>query len=311
MRRSLCFTVLAGILIAVLPSMPAAGVEGTCGGDFPARLKCWSGGLSGGTVTVTVDHPLPLGGTPEDRETILRGTVRHQANLEVQVPAGVSTGEGGTVLLVLAGRRLVDPDARIDRLSPKTVKELEGVGACHRDSRDLCDVVGPGRTAQVTGNRLITTEQVTGKYTYVVAPADKGTDYKTWLLIGMSALLALLLAALVYAVRRSRPLAAPGIGSLPVSDEPTTRLRTTSASAYGRRTPVSGNGPARSALVRTDLHPQGYVELDRVLYRAVWAQPGRPAPAPGSRVDVSDPAEPDSDVLYAFPPAAGRHAHAR
>ncbi|WP_259407744.1 hypothetical protein [Streptomyces akebiae] len=90
-------------------------------------------------------------------------------------------------------------------------------------------------------------------------------------------------------------------------DERTTRLRVASAPRHGRQV---GARPAhaRTAVVRTELHPQGYVEVDRVLRRAVWAEPGRPPPAPGGLVDVSDARERDSDVLYAFPPTAARHA---
>ncbi|MDT0566405.1 hypothetical protein RM704_02750 [Streptomyces sp. DSM 3412] len=90
-------------------------------------------------------------------------------------------------------------------------------------------------------------------------------------------------------------------------DERTTRLRVASTPRHGRQV---GARPAhaRTAVVRTELHPQGYVEVDRVLRRAVWAEPGRPPPAPGGLVDVTDARERDSDVLYAFPPTAARHA---
>ncbi|WP_369233583.1 hypothetical protein AB5J56_17005 [Streptomyces sp. R21] len=168
---------------------------------------------------------------------------------------------------------------------------------------------------------------------------SNGINTTTWVIAGMSAVLLALLAAFVTAVRRSshssrapaarsaRPvraaaLAAPGVGALPAArargadapgadpraaDESTTRLLVAPAPRYGRQVGAR-TGPARTATVRTALHPQGYVELDRILYRAVWAEPGRPPPAPGSLVDVTDARERDSDVLYAFPPAAGRHA---
>ncbi|WP_338896358.1 hypothetical protein WBG99_12225 [Streptomyces sp. TG1A-60] len=152
----------------------------------------------------------------------------------------------------------------------------------------------------------------------------------------MGLLLALLLLAFVIVIRRSRgPVAvgrravfparaqggpARGLGgparAAPAhaargrgadGDESTARLRVTPAPRHGRQV---GARPthARTAVVRTELHPQGYVELDRVLRRAVWAEPGRPPPAPGGLVDVADARERDSDVLYAFPPAAARHA---
>ncbi|WP_371577291.1 hypothetical protein [Streptomyces sp. NBC_01314] len=155
-----------------------------------------------------------------------------------------------------------------------------------------------------------------------------------WTAFWMGLLLALLLLAFVIVIRRSRgPVAvghrAPGPGwafggpARPApahatrggdggggdggGDESTTRLRVAPAPRYGRQ--VGARPPhARTAVVRTELHPQGYVEVDRVLRRAVWAEPGRPPPAPGGLVDVTDARERDSDVLYAFPPTAARHA---
>ena len=38
------------------------------------------------------------------------------------------------------------------------------------------------------------------------------------------------------------------------------------------------------------------------------AEPDRTPPVPGAYVEVTDAHEPDSDVLYAFPPAARHHA---
>ncbi|MER5395064.1 hypothetical protein [Streptomyces sp. NPDC002599] len=179
-------------------------------------------------------------------------------------------------------------------------------------------------------------------------PGDNaGWDTATAVLTVLCAVLVLLLGLLLFLIRRSarsvavgtlsrRSLAAQGVGAVPAAatprprtrprarmpdeattrtrarmpDEATTRLRATPAPrSHGRHV---GNvpGPARPAVVRTELHPQGYVEVEHVLYRAVWAEPGRPPPAPGGLVDVTEAGERDSDVLYAFPPAAGRHAKA-
>ncbi|WP_329301431.1 hypothetical protein OG410_26505 [Streptomyces sp. NBC_00659] len=176
---------------------------------------------------------------------------------------------------------------------------------------------------------------------------DAGWDTATAVLTVLCAVLVLLLGLLLFLIRRSarsvavgalsrRSLAAQGVGAVPAAatprprtrprtqmpdeattrtrarmpDEATTRLRATPAPrSHGRHV---GNvpGPARPAVVRTELHPQGYVEVEHVLYRAVWAEPGRPPPAPGGLVDVTEAGERDSDVLYAFPPTAGRHAKA-
>ncbi|MEU8791086.1 hypothetical protein [Streptomyces sp. NPDC048643] len=175
--------------------------------------------------------------------------------------------------------------------------------------------------------------------------SDTGWDTTTGILAVLCAVLVVLLGALLLLVRRSshavgtlsrRALAAPGVGAVQAAaaspppraaDERTTRIRTPDERTTRTRAPDEsttrlrvaapahryrrvGNvpGPARSAVVRTELHPQGYVELDHVLHRAVWAEPGRPPPAPGALVDVTDARDQDSDVLYAFPPTTGRHA---
>lgn len=311
MRRWLCFTVFLGLLTALLSAAPAHADE-SCEGAFADRLGCWTREIKEHAVTVTVDRRLPFDGTQRGRSTVAATVLGNRHNLEVQVPDGVTTGEGGTALLVLAGHRLVHPKARITRLTPTQVTELESVGACTKRPGDLCDLVGPGPGKQVSGAELINTQGIAGlpESAYSLAPSEEsGLGYEDWLLITVATLLVLLLIAFYFAVRRTRT--APASGPAPAArtaDEPTRALRTTPARPGRQRAP---SGPTRPAVVRTDLHPQGYVELDRVLYRALWAEPGQVPPSPGSRVDVTDGPEPDSDVLYAFPPAAGRHAHAR
>lgn len=302
MGRVLRVVVLLGIVFALLPAVPAAAAP--CDeGNLSDRLKCWTGRLDDDPVTLSLDHALPLEGDKKTRAEIIRTIEEHSDKLVVQVPAGVSTGEGGTVLLILAKRenRLVDPDARIDRLHQSTHDELTAF--CTEPRKSLCDdlVVQNGKQDPVSGEELISSGRVTEHRSYVADGAqNQGSDVEKWLLPATAALLALLLAAFVLVVRHTRTAPAPAART---PDEPTRALRTTRA-----RT-VTRTGPTHPAVVRTDLHPQGYVELDRVLYRAVWAEPGQAAPPPGSRVDVAD--GPDPGVLYAFPPAAGRHAHAR
>ncbi|MEU9911660.1 hypothetical protein [Streptomyces sp. NPDC051001] len=313
MGRVLRVIIFFGILFALLPVVPAAGTEDKCQGDFSVRLKCWTSRLGDDPVTLTLDRALPLDGTEKSRAEILAGIEGHTDKLVVQVPAGVSTGEGGTVLLVLADqeRRLVDPDAKIDRLKPSTLKELNRI--CKVPRKALCDLVAQKEEPDpVSGTLLIDRRLVTEHPAYLAgSPDDAGGDPDDWLLPATATVLALLLAALFLLVRRTRTAPAPASGPAPAArsaDEPTRALRTTPARPGRHRAP---SGPTRPAVVRTDLHPQGYVELDRVLYRAVWADPGQAPPAPGSRVDVTDAPEPDSDVLHAFLPATGRHAHAR
>ncbi|MEV0486238.1 hypothetical protein AB0I69_37290 [Streptomyces sp. NPDC050508] len=312
MRRTLFFTALLfGLLIAVIPVGPAAASGDPCDKDFPARLDCWTAELGDGSVTVTLNKSLAYDGSEARRRAAVDG-VPDFSNLQVRVPAGVSTGQGGTALLVLAGDRLVDPDARIDRLDNQTLKDLTDLHACN----EVCQALAPakkGQSSSLAGSELIKQPGVAdlGTHTFTVGERES-TDYLHPLLIALTAVLLLLLLGLLLAVRRSRA-PAEAVASVGVrAEETTTRLRPVSpapapAPSPGRRVGPR-TGPSRTGIVRTALHPQGYVELDHVLYRAVWAEPERTPPVPGAYVEVTDAHEPDSDVLYAFPPAARHHA---
>lgn len=318
MRRSLLFAVFFGMVVALLPA-GAAGAA-TCDGNFGARLKCWSSSIEKNGVLVTLDDPVPFEDKALDsRRAAEKNLWDHRANLVVEVPQGGSTGGGGTVLLLLAGTGWIAGDTTIDKLPDAALKDLENVSVCGGSASDLKEVCERLAGGPLSGEEFLA--EAPGTYrlhqSYSVATGDEsGTDFL--LIITVSALLVALLTALVLVIRRSsraaprRTLATAGGGTVPTAnsraaDEKTTHLRVEPAARQGRRV---GNvpGPARSAVVRTELHPQGYVELDRVLYRAVWAEPGRPPPAPGGLVDVTDARERDSDVLYAFPPTTGRHA---
>ncbi|MEV0737543.1 hypothetical protein AB0I51_16515 [Streptomyces sp. NPDC050549] len=300
MRRTLFTALLFGMVIAVIPAGPAAAAGADCGKNFPTRLGCWQDALDDGAeVTVTLNRPLAVdAGQKVDRTTVRRDL----KNLRVQVPADVHTGQGGTALIVLAGHALVDRDARIDRLDDTTLGELP---ACESD---LCKAL---KKSSLTGGQLIDK-----KVGVAELGGHKSTDRTQVLLLALTAVLLLLLLGLFHAVRRSRApapaTAAPAADADPEPAETTTRLRPVPPApapppSPGRRVGTRP-GPSRTAVVRTALHPQGYVELDHVLYRAVWAEPDRTPPEPGAHVEVTDAREPDSDVLYAFPPAARHHA---
>ncbi|MET7568123.1 hypothetical protein ABZT04_06405 [Streptomyces sp. NPDC005492] len=299
MRRTLFTALLFGLLIAVLPAGSAAADGDPCGKGFPARLDCWKDALDdGAVVTVTLNKPLDLDDGQQARPGL--------GNLEVRVPAGVHTGQGGSALIVLAGHALVDPDAHIDGLDKKTLAEL---GPC---TSGLCREL---RGHTLTGRQLIAKKVGVadlGTHTFTVGePKSKG--YPLPLVLGLTAVLLLLLLGLLLAVRRSRAPAVAMAGAAEVrSEETTARLRPVPpapapTASPGRRVGPR-TGPSRTAVVRTALHPQGYVELDHVLYRAVWTEPDRTPPEPGAYVEVTDAREPDSDVLYAFPPTARHHA---
>ena len=298
MRHTLFTALLFGLLIAVIPAGPAAAARADCGKNFPTRLGCWQDALDdGAVVTVTLNKPLGFDAGQQGGRAAVR---RDLKNLRVQVPAGVHTGQGGSALLILAGHALVDRDARIDRLDDRTLAELPTCDG------DLCKAL---KKSSLTGGQLIDK-----KVGVAELGGHKSTDHTRLLLLALTAVLLLLLLALLLAVRRSRTPAVAGATearSEETSAETTARLRPVppapAPSSYGRQVGPRP-GPSRTAVVRTALHPQGYVELDHVLYRAVWAEPDRTPPVPGTYVEVTDAHEPDSDVLYAFPPAARHHA---
>ena len=298
MRHTLFTALLFGLLIAVIPAGPAAAARTDCGKNFPTRLGCWQDALDdGAVVTVTLNKPLGFDAGQQGGRAAVR---RDLKNLRVQVPAGVHTGQGGSALLILAGHALVDRDARIDRLDARTLAELPTCDG------DLCKAL---KKSSFTGGQLIDKKVGVGEL-----GGHKSTDHTRLLLLALTAVLLLLLLALLLAVRRSRTPAVAGASearSEETSAETTARLRPVppapAPSSYGRQVGPRP-GPSRTAVVRTALHPQGYVELDHVLYRAVWAEPDRTPPVPGAYVEVTDAHEPDSDVLYAFPPAARHHA---
>lgn len=322
MRRSLFCAVFFGMLVALLPA--GAAVADTCDENFGARLKCWSQSIDEFGVLVTLDDQVPFDDKAGDLGATKQTLWDNRQNLVVEVPEGGKTGEGGTALLLLAGTGWVDPKATIDRL-PGTARQ--GLPACEPAKAgdpgyltELHSACGLLAAKSLTGQELMDAAPATyrAKQSFSVSTSGKSSVWDDLPLVIVSALLVVLLAALVLAIRRSsraaprRTLAAAGGSTIPTTnsraaDEKTTHLRVEPATRHGRRV---GNvsGPARSAVVRTELHPQGYVELGRVLYRAVWAEPGRPPPAPGQLVDVTDARERDSDVLYAFPPTTGRHA---
>ncbi|WP_405950269.1 hypothetical protein OG588_31875 [Streptomyces prunicolor] len=294
MRHTLFTALLFGLLIAVIPTGAAAAARADCGKNFPTRLGCWQDALDdGAVVTVTLNKPLGFDAGQKGGQAAVR---RDLKNLRVQVPAGVHTGQGGSALIVLAGQALVDRDARIDRLDDRTLAELPTCDG------DLCKAL---KKSSLTGGQLIDK-----KVGVAELGGHKSTDHTRVLQLALTAVLLLLLLALVLAVRRSRTPATE-VSSEETSAETTARLRPVPPApapvSYGRQVGPRP-GPSRTAVVRTALHPQGYVELDHVLYRAVWAEPDRTPPVPGAYVEVTDAHEPDSDVLYAFPPAARHHA---
>lgn len=363
MRRPfLSFLLLAfGALPVVWGASTAAAapVSPACGGDFATLVGCSADAFGEGPVTVTLRTPVDYRTSDGKAETTVS---RNRDSLIVQVPSNARTGEGGTVLLLLAGNRDMADDATVDLLEPDTVARLKHLGVCRvNKSGNECDAFAvdtkrdPDKKT-ITGKELIgqgladaldrhaitvsspapsptpTRTAPVGKGGNSGAKADDGGGSSTsGILISVIALLVIVLGVLVFLIRRTggalpHAFAAAGFGgtsapshtattaaapALGGGDEPTTVVRPRPKEPP--RGPGRAVGPRRgqfrTAVVRTELHPQGYVEVERVLYRAVWADPSQPPPPPGGVIDLTEPHDPDDDVFYAFPseqqPATG------
>jgi hypothetical protein len=272
---------LAGLLgvVGVLPG-GAPGQEPTpspspvetasevrvCAGDL---VDCWLEAERGTTVSVLISEP--LGEVPADLAVRLAATGEEErARLVVSVVSESGTGGLGTVLFALAGEggRYADPEALIDPIG-----EQER-GACGGECREAAARLGGEEP--LVGEELIAAGVAREAASGLVVPPGEGEDddggggtspLVVSLAAVLGALFAALLALLVAAVRRT---SSPG---------PAPRRR------------------GREAMVRTVLHPQGYVEIDGILHRAEWAEPHGSTPVPGERVDV---VEQDGGVLLAY-----------
>ncbi|MFD9904874.1 hypothetical protein [Streptomyces sp. NPDC059063] len=137
----------------------------------------------------------------------------------------------------------------------------------------------------------------------------------------LTTLLAAVVALFALAVLRTRhrrpSVAGPGLGAMraptdrpvrssrpPLPERPPNPTRPADRAASHREVRRAvPDGPVRPATVRTLLRPQGYVELDGWLRRAIWAEPYLAAADAGAAVDVTDH---HTGVLRAYAPGGPR-----
>ncbi|WP_157873099.1 hypothetical protein, partial [Streptomyces neyagawaensis] len=238
--------VLMGLSIALVPVMSPAAAADPCGDSFGEQVTCGSAVISKGAVVITLEGPLKFEKLSQQEHESLKKLYEDTNPLVVQVPEGISTGEGGTALLLMAEGRLVHPDATVDPLRSQARDELRNAGVC-RDDNDLCETV----KNKLTGKQFIdkglavdpathafTVERVTtDPNTTSGNPTDKdskngrGDDHKggkdntaqaggggteaagdstSWAALWMGLLLVLLLLAFAVVIRRSRGPVAVG-----------------------------------------------------------------------------------------------------
>jgi hypothetical protein len=289
---------LLGLLIVVTPT--TAGAQSSCDGTFQAKLKCWAQQVKAGkSVEVTLKQPLKLDDTTLSSEWADIAQLYDSGRLAVSVPGGRETGDGGTVLLVLTTKRFIAADSKITKLRAETLKKLRDGLSCD----DLCVMA----KKPVSGDEVV-------KAGLATELSGSGSRWRTSAVAAFVLLVALLglvvflsrgprtsIGHRVAPDRPSGPQVVPSPpdkpGAKPVDRRPPKRR-------YGRHVAIPPS-PRREAIVCSDLHPQGYVEVDRCLFRAVWADHETPTPDLGESVDVVQGVGQDSDILLAIPPGTG------
>jgi hypothetical protein len=278
------------------------------------QLACWSREAAHGKeVLVTLTQSRTFA---KDAKLPAAGEVSRLADhLTVVVPDQVETGSGGTVLLALAAHRLVAPGATVTAPDADDQKRLDRMKGCEDDGKDFCRAVKKDK--DVSGADLIGKDLAQDPAS-AVWESGGGSGGNGWVLpTALGLALAALVAALVMLVRGAGrsprhagagypapdvpPAAPPGrppTGGRRATGDRNEDLRSDTARSAGLRTEgprtetatrfLGRAGAAgRPAVVRTVLHPQGYVELDGLLYRARWAADGE-SPGVGSPVQVVD-----------------------
>jgi hypothetical protein len=254
-----------------------------------ADLTALAADLAGATsAVVVVPEGARLTGSPPAAALQRLDAVK---GLTVVLTPGGPGGDAARVLAAFADKTYTLPDAAL--AAPRDAALWRDVAA-RRSCSDcaLKPIAEPSTQALdhaigATYERhdLPTTSLASVLGPAAVVPGDDGDGATIWRLLVLG-LVASLLALGARALWTRRDRAAP---------PPPPRVR--------RRDPDPGPGPgptgyavgghrsgplssAGEAIVRSELQPDGYVELDRVLRRARWADPRTPAPPAGEPVHV-------------------------
>jgi hypothetical protein len=282
---------------AVTPPTPAAAPttarvvrlgERVDGADLTA-LAADLTGATGAVVVVPEGARLTgtLSAAPLQRLDAVRG-------LAVVLTPGGPGGDAARVLAAFADKTYSLPDASLaaphDAALWRAVAAQRSCPGCplkpiaEPNAKALGNAIG----ATYERHDLPTTSLASVLGPATVLPSDGGDDgdgatiWRLLVLILVASLLALGARAL-WSRRDRRPAQPdeprrdPGPGPKPTGGGKSHTL------PDHRPGPLSSAG---EAIVRSELQPDGYVELDRVLRRARWADPRTPAPAAGQRVHV-------------------------
>jgi hypothetical protein len=187
-----------------------------------------------------------------------------------------ATGTAGTLLFALAAARVAPDGATLTGLPAEVTS--------------LC----AERCAPLKSDTTLALKSSGGNV--VVLPSQGGGGVPAWLLVlllvaiaGAAWLARGRLDALRHAIARPGPGPVPGPGPGPKPELARPPAKPSSRPPVLR--PAPGSGPVRvpvpgSGVVRTALGPEGYVEMDGLLFRVTWQGP-QPAPRRGDVVAVA------------------------
>jgi hypothetical protein len=292
-----------GALLAVLVVLVAAAAAGAQGQQIPALPPQMPGPVPVQTETSAAPAPAPASTVLVLRmasslgpEGVRRLTteLRAASTVVVRAPSRVALAPSvsATVLQDLAkaaqGAQLIvlgAPDAEIGGLAKAGVRfvPVASVDELHAKLGDRREALDAGSLSAVSLNGLVGSRD------------DGGGGVSRLLLIGA----ALAVAGLALVATRRRPAR-----QQPAAGQPRPPRRPAAPSfSRGRVVENAGLPASGRALVRSELRPEGYVELASCLRRARWGEPRSEPPAPGGWVDVRA----DNGRLVAFPAHAKRN----
>lgn len=327
---------LHGTVVRVLLALGAVVVlsapSPSTGSGVPEELRRTAQELreakGGQAVRVAVEGQVEL--SPGNVREGVRQIVDAQKDrtLVVDLTGSPESGQAGALLALLANERVV-PSKRVLNSLQGHNEALKVVPLCGVAAhKTLCESLLKGDVKLEPGKgkplawftrdaASASGKGVDGMRSVVLGkrrpPPDDSArpDTADILLIALTALLGLVALA-VFKTRR--PVAVPATTGRPLppgfllsgaptpADRPSPALTGRPRLAVVRR---PSDGPVRTAVVRTCLRPQGYVEFDGWLHRATWAEASLSPPGPGARVDVVGP---ESGRLEAFAPGGPGHA---
>ncbi|MBC9717674.1 hypothetical protein H9Y04_34595 [Streptomyces sp. TRM66268-LWL] len=233
------------LVLGLLTAGPAAADTLDCPGPLSERLECLDRETARdpGPDVVEVKGRIELGRPVHQLSLSDHRWRLARSGLAVEVPDKQTTGQGGSVLLLLAKDRRVADGSRITPLDPSTLTAVKAAGLCAgRPARELCAALAREQSGE---------DLVRGDLADPLG-GDDGGDGALWVLFGVIAALFALVVFLLKAVQRP----AHAVGHARPARHAPGRIRSASAGPGGAADQVDGldrrDRPERDRLDRLD-----------------------------------------------------------